>query len=71
MFSKQHMTVMDWWVYYLLMVIPVVNVIVFVMILLSSKTNKSLKSFVWASILPIIIVIVLVLSTGILANLAS
>lgn len=65
------MTVMDWWVYYLLMVIPVVNVIVFVMILLSSKTNKSLKSFVWASILPIIIVIVLVLSTGILANLAS
>jgi len=71
MFSKQHMTVFDWWVYYVLMVIPVVNIIVFIMILLSDKTNKSLKSFVWASILPLIIVVVLLLSTGILSSIMN
>lgn len=69
MFSKQHMSVVDWWLFYLIMIIPPINIIVFIMIILSNKTNKSLKSFVWASLLPIIILAVIVLSTGVLVNL--
>ncbi|MEC9485710.1 MAG: hypothetical protein UMR38_07525 [Candidatus Izemoplasma sp.] len=65
MFSKRHMTVVDWWIFFLFMAIPLVNIVVFILLLLSSGTNKSLKNYLLALILPILIVIAL-FATGIM-----
>ncbi len=64
MFSKGDMAIGDWWVYFILMAIPLVNIIVFLIVLFSSNTNKSLKNFVLASIIPVIIVVTLFFSLG-------
>lgn len=64
MFSQKPMTIGSWWLYYLIMIIPIVNIIVFIYILLSDNANPSLKSFLWASILPLIIIIVLFFALG-------
>ena len=63
MFDKKHMTVGSWWLYYILMLIPIVNIIVYIMLLLSPKANPSLKSFLWASLIPIIVFGILFLVT--------
>lgn len=47
-----HMTFGDWFVFHLLMAIPLVNVIIYIMLLFSSNTNRSLKSYI---LLPLII----------------
>jgi hypothetical protein len=59
MFSKRHMSVGDWWVFFILMAIPLVNILVFVILLLSSGTNRSLKNYLLALILPVLILLVL------------
>jgi hypothetical protein len=62
MFSKKQMGVVDWWVFWLLMAIPVVNIVMFFILLLSGNTNPSLKNYLLALILPVIIGIVLLAS---------
>lgn len=64
MFKKGDMSIGDWWVYFLLMAIPFVNIVVFLIVLLSSNTNKSLKNFVLASIIPAIIIVILFFTLG-------
>lgn len=64
MFKKGDMLIGDWWVYFLLMAIPFVNIVVFLIVLLSSNTNKSLKNFVLASIIPAIIIVILFFTLG-------
>jgi membrane protein insertase Oxa1/YidC/SpoIIIJ len=46
------------------MIIPIVNIIVFLIILFSSSVNRSLKNMLLAMILPGIILIVLVVFFG-------
>jgi hypothetical protein len=53
------MSVGDWWVFFILMAIPLVNILVFVILLLSSGTNRSLKNYLLALILPVLILLVL------------
>ena len=53
--SDRHLTLGDWFVFHLLMVIPVVNIIIYIILLFSGDTNPSLRSYLW---LPIIIIAV-------------
>jgi len=55
MFTKTDMSIGDWFLYYILQFIPVVNIIVFLVVLFSSNSNKSLKNLL---ILQIILFIV-------------
>lgn len=56
MFSKKNLTVIDWWLFFLALAIPLVNFFVVIYVLLASDVNKTLKSFVWAIILPGLII---------------
>ena len=55
MFTNKDMTVGDWFLYYVLQFIPVVNIIIFLIVLFSSNSNKSLKNLL---ILQVILFIV-------------
>lgn len=55
MFTNKDMSVADWFLYYVLQFIPVVNIIIFLMVLFSSNSNKSLKNLL---ILQVILFIV-------------
>jgi hypothetical protein len=55
MFTNKDMSVGDWFLYYILQFIPVVNIIVFLVVLFSSNSNKSLKNLL---ILQVILFIV-------------
>lgn len=44
MFQEQNISVGGWFVFYVLSCIPGVNVIVWLVLLLSAQTNKSLKN---------------------------
>ncbi len=55
MFTNKDMSVGDWFLYYVLQFIPVVNIIIFLIVLFSSNSNKSLKNLL---ILQVILFIV-------------
>ncbi len=55
MFTNKDMSIGDWFLYYILQFIPVVNIIVFLVVLFSSNSNKSLKNLL---ILQVILFIV-------------
>ena len=55
MFTNKDMSVADWFLYYVLQFIPVVNIIIFLIVLFSSNSNKSLKNLL---ILQVILFIV-------------
>ncbi|MBU0996996.1 MAG: hypothetical protein KKE16_03010 [Firmicutes bacterium] len=59
MFQRDQLTIGDWILYYILMVIPLVNIVIFLMILFSSTVNKTLKNMLWTSVLAFIIVLAL------------
>lgn len=59
MFEKDQLSVGDWIVYTLLMAIPLVNIILFFMILGNSEANKTLRSFMIAQLVMTVIVVVL------------
>lgn len=63
--NRQPMRVRDWWMFYLLMIIPLVNIVVYLALLFSGSVNQSLRSYLWASLIPAIIVIVLFFSLGV------
>lgn len=71
MFSKKDMSIGDWWLYWILMIIPFVNVVMFIVLLLSSSTNKTLKNMLLAAILPIILIIGLGVGFGLFATIAD
>ncbi len=51
MFKKQDLNVGDWIVFWILMVIPVVNVIIFIITLFSADTNRTLKNMLWGEVI--------------------
>jgi len=59
MFQNDDLSIGDWWLFWILMAIPFVNVIVTLVILFSSSTNRTLKHMLWAEVLIVIIVIAL------------
>jgi len=59
MFTRDDMSIGDWWLYWILMAIPIVNVIVFLIVLFSSGTSRSLRNMLWAQVLIVVIVIAL------------
>ena len=50
MFSKSTIGVFDWIVYFILSVIPPINFIMWLVLLLSKETNKTLRNFILAQI---------------------
>jgi len=64
MFSKSHMTIGSWWVFFLVMAIPLVNVVMFFVLLLSGDTNRSLKNYLLAIVLPFFLIFVFVFVFG-------
>ncbi len=48
MFSKDVLSVSDWLIIFLLMLIPLVNFIVIMMLLFSPDTNQGLKNYMFA-----------------------
>jgi hypothetical protein len=65
MFQKDQLTVVDWWLFFILMFIPLINIVVFFLLILNSGTNKTLKNYLLAGLIPVILIIGLVLFTGI------
>lgn len=64
MFSKNHMTIGSWWLFFLLMALPLVNVVMFFVLLLSGDTNRSLKNYLLAIVLPFFILFFLMIFFG-------
>lgn len=56
MFKREYTSVSDWWVLFILMAIPLVNIIVITNLLFSKTVNKNVKSYIIASVLPILII---------------
>ena len=64
MFSNKEMSVVDWWIFALLMLIPFLNIIIMFLIVLSPTINKSLKNYILAIFLPFVIVFAFLFFTG-------
>lgn len=62
MFNKQDLSVGAWIVFWILMAIPLVNIIMFLIILFSSDKNPTLRNMLWAQVVLVVIVIVLFLT---------
>lgn len=73
MFEKDQLSVGDWIVYYLIMAIPLVNLIMFFVILGNSNANKTLKSFMLAGLVfaAVVIVLYFTIFASILGSLGS
>ena len=56
MFKKDQMSVWNWLGFTLLMMIPLVNLIMFIVILVSPDANKSLKNYLIAQLIFIVII---------------
>ena len=57
MFHKDELKVMDWVIFWIVMAIPVVNFIVFLILLFSSDTNQTLRNMLKAQILLVLLAI--------------
>ena len=55
MFTNEHMSVGDWLLFSILSAIPVINILVWLVVLLSSNSNKSLKSLLLLNFLVIVV----------------
>lgn len=44
MFQNKHISIGEWLLFYILMAIPLVNLIVYILLLVNPKTNRSLKN---------------------------
>lgn len=59
MFQKEYMGVFDWFAFWILMLIPVVNIVLILMILFSSNSNDTLRNMLFAEITLAILVVIL------------
>ena len=55
MFTNKDMSVSDWFLYYILMIIPFVNLAIFLIVLFSSNINRSLKNLIILQVLIVLI----------------
>jgi len=59
MIERSEMTVFDWYLFWIAMAIPVVNIIVLIIIMLSPNSNPTLRSMLWAQLILVILITVL------------
>lgn len=59
MFNKAEMGMGDWYLFWILMAIPFVNIITLIFIMLSGDSNPTLRSMLWAQATLAILVILL------------
>ncbi len=62
MFQREQLTIGDWVLYYTLMAVPVVNIIIFIILLFSKQVNKTLNNMLWTSVIFIGITLLLILT---------
>lgn len=61
MFNRDsHIHIDDWFLFYLFMAIPIVNILLFLALVSSSSTNKSLRSFVLYHFIVVFLIISLI-----------
>jgi len=46
MFQNNQLSVLDWFVFHVLLAIPIVNVIIIILLLLNPETNETLKNLI-------------------------
>ena len=61
MFSKEQLSIGDWFIFWILMVIPLINIIVFLSIILSGNSNTTLRNMLLGQILLIAISIAIII----------
>ena len=61
MFTNKDMSVSDWFLYYILMIIPFVNLAIFLIVLFSSNSNRSLKNLIILQVLIVLIAAAVIL----------
>ncbi len=61
MFRQDDMRVFDWIAYWIVMAIPLVNIIVLLYLMFSQGANPSLKSMLWANVVIILLCVGLIL----------
>ena len=59
MFHKRHMTTGAWLMFFILMAIPIINAVIIILILLDRSYNPSLRNFIKAYLVLVIVGIVL------------
>jgi len=57
MFHKDELKVMDWVIFWIVMAIPVVNFIVFLILLFSGDTNQTLRNMLKAQVFLVLLAI--------------
>lgn len=69
MYQREHLTIGDWIGYFIFMLMPGINIIVWIMLIRSNDTNKSLKSFMIAQfvILLMFIIVAFVFGSALMA----
>jgi hypothetical protein len=60
MFISKELTISDWFLYRILMLMPGVNIVVFIIVLLSSSTNKTLRNMLVVELVFNLIIVTLV-----------
>jgi hypothetical protein len=68
MFHNEHMTIWDWYLFWILMMIPLVNIYIFFVVLLSSSVNKSLQNYVRALVIPLLLLLIFGTSMGLFGS---
>jgi len=65
MFKKDQLSMGDWFLYYLLMSIPIVNIIIWIMVLVDGQNNQTLRNMQKLSlVMGLITVVILILTWG-------
>ncbi|MDO9630019.1 MAG: hypothetical protein Q7I99_08985 [Acholeplasmataceae bacterium] len=53
MFQKKQLGVLDWFGFHFLMIIPLVNIIIYLILLFTPQTNKTLRNYLWYQVLAV------------------
>ena len=61
MFQQEEVSVGAWFVFYVLSAIPIVNIVVWLVLLLGASTNKSLKNLLVFQLLAVVVGTVIVI----------
>ena len=65
MFKKDPLSMGDWFLYYLLMAVPIVNIIIWIMVLADRENNETLRNMEKLSlVMGLIVVVVFILALG-------
>ncbi|PKK98202.1 MAG: hypothetical protein CVV57_08025 [Tenericutes bacterium HGW-Tenericutes-2] len=59
MFQKKQLSVLDWFGFHILMIIPLANIIIFLILLFSGETNKTLRNYLWFQVFAVTVFIIL------------